>query len=659
LSGEAVLIRCTFFSVIAVLCLAITTFCEVPQLINYQGRLTDAGNNPVPDGSYDLIFSLYDVETGGSPFWAETLSTVAVQNGLFGVILGATTPFGGSSSPSTALAAAQKQQPDAPPAFWLGIKLGAEPEFPRSQLLSVPFAFDADRADTANYAYNARSAGLADSAWYANSARWADSAGYASGALWSDSSGFAFSSMWSDSASHAISVADSSVFSSSIHDGTILLQHLDQNGAADGQIIRWSDAQNGWELVDESIGVGDITAVLAGNGLAGGGTSGEVVLGIPTGGITSFHIVDGDVRAEDLDSFGATDGQMLRWNGSLSTWEPIDEVGDISSVAAGSGMTGGGASGDVVLSIASNGVNSTHIQNGTITEIDIANNAITSAKIATQAVTGADIATSAVTNAHIQDGTIISQDIADGQVMAADIGAGQVIAGKLGSGAVIASNIAPSSIHSGHLQTNSVASDELVSNSVTAVKIASSAVESSKIADNAVTGTKIASNAINSSKVENNSLLAHDIGDEPGIGSGKQGAFFYLPDTSAVIVSQSITVPQAGYIFVSGNSQVEIDNAPLQTSDALVTIWLDSTAYGGWKRFYWKKDGEIQASVPTQYVFQVSAGTHLVELRGKNALSGTVGISHTDIAVMYFPTAYGSVAPPSTSQIESIEEVER
>jgi len=48
--------------------------------INYQGRLTDAAGNPVPDGSYTIHFRLYDVPSGGTPLSTDT-DPVSVSDG--------------------------------------------------------------------------------------------------------------------------------------------------------------------------------------------------------------------------------------------------------------------------------------------------------------------------------------------------------------------------------------------------------------------------------------------------------------------------------------------------------------------------------------------------------------------------------------------------
>jgi hypothetical protein len=103
----------------------------VPETMSYQGVLRDASGTPVPDGDYSALFSLYDVETGGSPVWTEHL-TVSVADGVFDVILGTMTPL---------LFPYYDQ-------YWLGVTVAGEPELsPRTQLTSVPYAFLADRVD--------------------------------------------------------------------------------------------------------------------------------------------------------------------------------------------------------------------------------------------------------------------------------------------------------------------------------------------------------------------------------------------------------------------------------------------------------------------------------------------------------------------------------
>jgi hypothetical protein len=109
-----------------------TDAITVPQLINYQGKLTNPSGVPVPDGPYDLTFEFYDYPVTGNRIWGPEVQTgVDVKNGVFNVALGAVTPL---------------VVPDGP-GCWLQVTVGTELLSPRIQLTSVPYSYDADNAD--------------------------------------------------------------------------------------------------------------------------------------------------------------------------------------------------------------------------------------------------------------------------------------------------------------------------------------------------------------------------------------------------------------------------------------------------------------------------------------------------------------------------------
>ena len=115
---------------------ASSSYAAVPHLINYQGLLTDSSDTKL-DGTFNIKFSLYDAEIGGANLWTET-QIVSVNEGLFQVTFGSN---GGNPL----------EQADFDPSeVWLGISVEGDPEMsPRRRIVSVPYAYKAEVAETA------------------------------------------------------------------------------------------------------------------------------------------------------------------------------------------------------------------------------------------------------------------------------------------------------------------------------------------------------------------------------------------------------------------------------------------------------------------------------------------------------------------------------
>ena len=114
------------------------TVADVPDLVNLQGRLTDAAGNPVADGSYSIRFSIWGAPSGGSELWNETQS-VSTSAGLFNVLLGSVTTLSRAVFDGSAC--------------YLELKVGADPPMtPRQRFATVPYAFFAEEATTAGSA---------------------------------------------------------------------------------------------------------------------------------------------------------------------------------------------------------------------------------------------------------------------------------------------------------------------------------------------------------------------------------------------------------------------------------------------------------------------------------------------------------------------------
>jgi hypothetical protein len=66
---------------------------QFPQQMNYQVMLTDDADQPLADQSVQIVFRLYDVESGGGQLWTETHNTTTNSIGVVSVILGENSPL--------------------------------------------------------------------------------------------------------------------------------------------------------------------------------------------------------------------------------------------------------------------------------------------------------------------------------------------------------------------------------------------------------------------------------------------------------------------------------------------------------------------------------------------------------------------------------------
>jgi hypothetical protein len=108
----------------------------VPRLVNYSGKATDARGDVVA-GMTGLTFSIYKDQFEGAPLWMETQSVTTDAKGSFVVQLGATKSDG---LPLDLFTSGE--------ARWLAVRVNGGEEQPRVMLLSVPYALKAGDAAT-------------------------------------------------------------------------------------------------------------------------------------------------------------------------------------------------------------------------------------------------------------------------------------------------------------------------------------------------------------------------------------------------------------------------------------------------------------------------------------------------------------------------------
>gem|GEM_PF-6413442 len=109
---------------------AAPTLAAVPELINFQGKLTDPGDNAVTS-AVSMVFKFYTASAGGAPVWTETQTVTPDKNGIYSVILGEVSPFNVNFST----------------AYWLGVTVGTDSEMlPRYKIVSSAYSLYAATA---------------------------------------------------------------------------------------------------------------------------------------------------------------------------------------------------------------------------------------------------------------------------------------------------------------------------------------------------------------------------------------------------------------------------------------------------------------------------------------------------------------------------------
>ena len=418
----------------------------VPQTTSYQGVLVDAAGLPVADGAYSLTFALYTAPSGGSNIWTETKS-VQVSNGVFDAILGSATPLN--------LAFDQT--------YYLGIAIGSDPELgQRIELTAAPYSLNARTVE--------------------------------------------------DGAVTTAKLADDAVNGDKIDDFTVVRS---LNGLRDDVVLEGigvtivEDGTNN-KIIISATSLGDITGVAAGTGLEGGGTSGDVTLGIAAGGVSTEQLADNAVTSEEIKNFS------IEWHDLAP--------GSVNSSTIADNAVGSNHIGDNV-------VTSTEIADGTIQAADlapelvgltqladdsvqsnhIADNAVTSSEIENFSIESQDLAPGSIGSTLIADNAVGSNHIADNQVTSSEIKNFSIEWHDLAPGSVNSSTIADNAVGSNHIGDNVVTSTEIADGTIQAADLAPELVGLTQLADDSVQSNHIADNAVTSSEIENFSIESQDL----------------------------------------------------------------------------------------------------------------------------------------------------
>jgi hypothetical protein len=210
-----------------------------------------------------------------------------------------------------------------------------------------------------------------------------------------------------------------------------------------GSAIQQIDATGNVTCQTDTNSGGDVTGVTVGTGLTGGGSSGDVTLNVDTGQIQT--------RVTGTCPSGSAI-QQIDATGNVTCQTDTNSGGDVSGVTAGTGLTGGGGSGDVILSVNTSEIQTrvtgTCSSGSAIQQIDATGNVTcqtdtNSGGTVTSVVTGAGLTGGPITSTGtitIAPDGVTSTHIADGTIEAADVNATQIqlrVTGSCAPGSLI------------------------------------------------------------------------------------------------------------------------------------------------------------------------------------------------------------------------------
>ena len=107
--------------------MTVSVHADIPKIISYQGKVTDSGGTPIPDGSYQMSFRIMDAATGGTEVWSSGVHPVVISGGIFDILLGET-PHPPIELPFDV-------------DYWLSVTIESEEQSPRQRLASSGYAY--------------------------------------------------------------------------------------------------------------------------------------------------------------------------------------------------------------------------------------------------------------------------------------------------------------------------------------------------------------------------------------------------------------------------------------------------------------------------------------------------------------------------------------
>jgi hypothetical protein len=184
--------------------------------------------------------------------------------------------------------------------------------------------------------------------------------------------------------------------------------------------------------------------------------------------------------------------------------------------------------------------------------VSVVSDAVT---IAAGAIGQTEIATSGVASAEIADGTIVGADIAAGAIGQTEIATSGVASAEIADGTIVAADIAADTIGAGQIATSGVGNAEIADNAVTSAKIAESTIGAGDLGANSVGDEEL----FNGGTWNISSSLVLD-GSNLRVGAG--GAVNQAAGDNDLYVEADLEVDGTLYFGAGGTYQLRPDNTP-------------------------------------------------------------------------------------------------